>query len=127
MNQFMQDIRETLLRLPMGFVLALAIVSSLGAAAVGVVDAVLIVPVPSVDQHNLVLAVLVSRTEREDAVRPSFHHLRLRAKLRSLDEPAEFSILGELKIEGPHGLIALGGVLPARNSAGAQREERGTA
>ena len=125
MNQFMQDTRDALLRLPMVLVLGLAIASLLGAAAVSVVNAVLVLPVPSATQHNLVFAVLVSRTEPEkDAMRPSFHHLRVRATLRSLDEPAEFSILGEVKVDGPHGLISLGGALPRK---GTQRDERGTA
>jgi hypothetical protein len=110
MNMF-EDIQAVLCKLPRALVAGLIVLTaSLGLAAVfSVVDAALIVPLPSANQEQMVLAILVSRT-----IETSSGHLHLHAKVRQLDEPATFSMLAEFSVEGPSGVISVTGAWPTR-------------
>ena len=112
MMSMFEDIDAVLRRLPRALVAALIVMTaSLGIAAVfSVVDAALILPLPSANQEQMVLAVLVSRTIETS----SPGHLHLRAKVRELDKPATFSMLAEFSVEGPSGVISVTGAWPTR-------------
>jgi hypothetical protein len=120
-----EDINGLLRRLPKALVAGLIVVTaSLGIAAVfSVVDAALILPLPSANQEQMVLAVLVSRSI--EASSPG--RLQVHARVRALDERAASFMLAELSVEGPGGVISLTGAWPTRLSdctVRAQAEQR---
>ena len=112
MMSMFEDIEAAMRRLPIVVIAGLAVVvASLGMTAVfQVVDAALILPLPSANQEQMVLAVLVSRSIETS----SPGHLHLRAKVRELDEPATFSMLAEFSVQGPSGVISVTGAWPTR-------------
>jgi hypothetical protein len=112
MMNLIEEIGAALRGLPRALVAVLiVVVASLGLTAVfSVVDAALILPLPSANHQPVVLAVLVSRTIETS----SPGHLHLRAKVRQLDEPAAYSMLAEFSVEGPSGVISVTGAWPTR-------------
>jgi hypothetical protein len=125
MMNLMEEIGAALRERPRALLAALiVVVASLGMTEVfRVVDAALILPLPSANREQMVLAILVSRTME----RSSPGHLHLRAKVRSLDEPAAFFMLAEFSVEGPSGVISVSGAWPTRLddcTVAAQAEQR---
>jgi len=114
MSDMVERIPVVLRKLPRELVAAMFMVMvTIGIAAIfSVVDAALILPLPSASQEQMVLAVLVSRSIESS----SSGHLHVHARVRALDEPSAFSMLAELSVEGPSGMISVTGAWPTRLS-----------
>lgn len=116
----LQDLRFALrqLRSSPGFAITAILTLSLGigasAAIFNVIDAVLLRPLPYVDQDRLVYPVMITRTG--DTMPSSYlSYLDERAQQRTFDALAGYSMFGRVNLEGPNGPVALSAVKSTDN------------